>query len=819
MAKIPLVTLYQFARHHAANAAAPIYERKGTASPSQLKSDFAAFAAQNGLKQYGKNVQESIKDRYETAWWRAAGRGFGTVTDKSNPDYREMHPGDRFQAELALKRELHSGEVSESREAEILSELKKIREASKPARASKKKKSDDDQFMSVMGGYALDMKQRGRLVGTVRPDGAVVDNFGKVIGHTKPWEPGKQSNPTFNKFGLQTKKLTLKAPLQLTDDHGYGPTLSAGEKVDVQLDVNSARHTDGSVKAWHNSGFRGMVSAFVKFTEGKKQFKNWPKDWPTGEEAGAQPNPRYTAYTRPEDGATPVGYQIERKGKTISGGWDLFDRTPVQTGDYVYVKYSDGGVLPYPEAQLKQNPYSDIQGVTLGDYTGFSGESVKRGKVYLLHEIGTGKGLAVKADYIYLSNGDEVTSLPTNVVGERVGTPIEIRATLVLSPAGSKRVKVDHESILVFELLQGYSAKERVRLRSARTYTSNPKSKRKEANPYTSVIQFTQSADNEKDANAMLGGLSSLDGYISGRVLPPGPGKPAWRIQAFFKDEGSIEGLEGARKVMAPDHMLKSNPAPYTYSQPTEERHRIATELLHHITEHLKTPGNVVQVAVHNGSRVYKSADNFKVGKDGLYTRRGKSWDYLVPGQFVIRFGAYKSNPETAADSFYATFHGTEPTEVLEVIEDVVEHDHLTSLGQLRELVIHTESGYKLEKTWEEDRNGSDSDIPFLCSSEDGTQLYIRGGNQSIDLDKVKMGPGTKWFKEKVMVGEIHLITYRTRKSFDKFKDIDYFHKLGEETKVRPYLVYDTRSELLEVVGGQYHIDNPLIGTSRGIIN
>jgi hypothetical protein len=107
----------------------------------------------------------------------------------------------------------------------------------------------------------------------------------------------------------------------------------------------------------------------------------------------------------------------------------------------------------------------------------------------------------------------------------------------------------------------------------------------------------------------------------------------------------------------------------------------------------------------------------------------------------------------------------------------------------------------------------------MLCSSEDGNQLYIRGGNQFTDLAKIKMGPGTKWFKEKILVGEIHLITYRTRKSFDKFKDIDYFHKLGEETKVRPFLVYDTRSELMEIVGGQYHIDNPLIGTSRGIIN
>ena len=185
----------------------------------------------------------------------------------------------------------------------------------------------------------------------------------------------------------------------------------------------------------------------------------------------------------------------------------------------------------------------------------------------------------------------------------------------------------------------------------------------------------------------------------------------------------------------------------------------------------------------------------------------------------VAKTYTYKSNPESAAASFYETFHGTPSTETVDVVESIHEHDNLTPLGGLRELVVHTLSGYKLAKTWGEDKTGDVHDIPFLCSSEDGNQLYIRGGDQTIDLDSIKMGPSTKWNKEKIVVGDIHLITYRTRKSFDKFKDIDYFHKLGEETRVRPTLVYDTRSQLMEIVGGQYHIDDPLIGVSRGIIN
>ena len=56
--------------------------------------------------------------------------------------------------------------------------------------------------------------------------------------------------------------------------------------------------------------------------------------------------------------------------------------------------------------------------------------------------------------------------------------------------------------------------------------------------------------------------------------------------------------------------------------------------------------GGVVQVTTYGASFLYtpKNAGDFKDGKDGLYVRRGKRWDYLgKPGMWHarIRMGYY----------------------------------------------------------------------------------------------------------------------------------------------------------------------------------
>lgn len=139
----------------------------------------------------------------------------------------------------------------------------------------------------------------------------------------------------------------------------------------------------------------------------------------------------------------------------------------------------------------------------------------------------------------------------------------------------------------------------------------------------------------------------------------------------------------------------------------------------------------------------------------------------------------------------------------------------------------------------------SNPDHVLLCSTEDGNNLQLIGGDQSLDLDSLKItGPLAE--KELVTVGEVWGLNYRTEKVFGDGDNEDglteYIHILGpKETKPPrggdlwqdavpprdttfgtgelPTLVYDKRNQKLTLSGGMYHINQPLMGTSPGIEN
>jgi hypothetical protein len=191
-------------------------------------------------------------------------------------------------------------------------------------------------------------------------------------------------------------------------------------------------------------------------------------------------------------------------------------------------------------------------------------------------------------------------------------------------------------------------------------------------------------------------------------------------------------------------------------------------------------------------------------------TRRSADESTIQPGYgFRLYRLEHKNNPQDEATDLYETFHGTPSDEEVTVIDEVHEHEHLTTLGRLAELKVNTISGFTWEKVWE----GEGSDVPYLASTEDGLQLVIVGGDQTVDLGKIKMGEGSKWYRDKILVGDIKEVSYTTEKAFDGLRQTLYYHKAGEVTKKRPSLVYDTRNETLEVVGGQYFT------TKRGIEN
>lgn len=184
-------------------------------------------------------------------------------------------------------------------------------------------------------------------------------------------------------------------------------------------------------------------------------------------------------------------------------------------------------------------------------------------------------------------------------------------------------------------------------------------------------------------------------------------------------------------------------------------------------------------------------------------------------------------NPQDAAESLYESFHGKSPDGVTIVEEEIHEHEHLATLGLLVNFRVATLSGYDMligtpdaeAQRTEFDETAAKADSTFLAANEDGTQLYFKGGDQSFPLDRCKMGEGSKWYRDDMIIGVIYEVTYRTRKKFDKFKLTDYYHELGEETGVQPMLRYDPLSPHLYISGGQYKIKMPMVGMSPGIEN
>lgn len=149
------------------------------------------------------------------------------------------------------------------------------------------------------------------------------------------------------------------------------------------------------------------------------------------------------------------------------------------------------------------------------------------------------------------------------------------------------------------------------------------------------------------------------------------------------------------------------------------------------------------------------------------------------------------------ASAMYEEFHGKPSSERITVTDSSTYEDALSVLGELIEIKVHCADGkrdYVL---------GFRKDGVLLASNPTGTQLYLVGGNQSLPLDTMGI-TGAQASKTSVVIGEAFEITYRTKKGFDKFRETEYFHELGEETGHKPVLIYNTLNCEMELAGGAY---------------
>jgi hypothetical protein len=162
-----------------------------------------------------------------------------------------------------------------------------------------------------------------------------------------------------------------------------------------------------------------------------------------------------------------------------------------------------------------------------------------------------------------------------------------------------------------------------------------------------------------------------------------------------------------------------------------------------------------------------------------------------------------KRNPATASAEAYERFHGQQSSEVASVDDELHIHEHLSAIGDLEKLKVRAPDGGIVTLT--------DFDGAILCQAEDGSQLYIRGGDQSVDLDEFAI---EEPYHEVEDLGEVREIRYYTDKKHlgKQGGKATYFHHLGEEDQQagrkarRPRLLYSVRDQLLSFAGGGYTI-------------
>jgi hypothetical protein len=160
-----------------------------------------------------------------------------------------------------------------------------------------------------------------------------------------------------------------------------------------------------------------------------------------------------------------------------------------------------------------------------------------------------------------------------------------------------------------------------------------------------------------------------------------------------------------------------------------------------------------------------------------------------------------KRNPESGAAKLVETFTGRPASKVIEVEETTHYHEWLAKLGPLRELkvvLIYAKSPVEVTIGFEKDG------VALACN-EAGDQIEFIGGNQELDLAKLKLTG--KLVKEQMVIGVLVQVEYLCRKKFDKLVLTAYHHGMGEDSGNCPMLLYNTIDKRMSVAGGSYHIE------------
>jgi len=152
-----------------------------------------------------------------------------------------------------------------------------------------------------------------------------------------------------------------------------------------------------------------------------------------------------------------------------------------------------------------------------------------------------------------------------------------------------------------------------------------------------------------------------------------------------------------------------------------------------------------------------------------------------------------RGNPAGGADAAFERFHGYPPEETVVITREVHFHKHLSAIGKLVKLEVVSRTGVMVSL--------KDFKNAILCQNEKGTQLFVEGGDQKVNVKDF----GVKVEHEHETLGEVRAVEYFTNKTHlgKEGGRAIYRHKF---TKPYPTLLYDTRNEHLGFAGGKYDI-------------
>lgn len=174
------------------------------------------------------------------------------------------------------------------------------------------------------------------------------------------------------------------------------------------------------------------------------------------------------------------------------------------------------------------------------------------------------------------------------------------------------------------------------------------------------------------------------------------------------------------------------------------------------------------------------------------------------PRREKLRRRRRNSNDANEAVRLYQTFHGKDPSGVIEKQVSAAMRMEYTALGDLEYLIVEPPGKPVVKIDCEGDR-------VKLASSADGAQLYLIGGNQNVTDMLGKFTDDAS--KDFIELGTAIEVQYFAHKAVGNFQPVSYYHKFGEESGVAPVAMFDRLKKQIFLIGGEYRIEAP------GIVN